>query len=161
MGFGNFSLSQPRKIPRKSIPRFQIGIVASQWLPEGIKTGNLLPNKAKTRENSPNCPWGSTFLIPMQGSHNSWKILGSTFPIQIQGSHNSWDGSVPVGSQISQKKQTLGSREAGSLWKLPWEFQPWIQGSATAGGWKNPWIWESLWDFFPVFLSSNGTEGFP
>lgn len=111
MGFGNFSLSQPRKIPRKNIPRFQIGVVASQWLPEGIKTGNLLPNKAKTEENSPNCPWGSTFVIPMQGSHNSWKILGSTFPIQIQGSHNSWDGSVPVGSQISQKKP----RDPGKL----------------------------------------------
>lgn len=37
-----------------------------------------------------------------------------------------------MGSQISKKKKKkLGSREFGRLWRLPWEFQPWIEAGKS------------------------------
>lgn len=102
--------------------------------------GICFPTNPKMGKTAPNSPRGSTFLS------------------KIQGSHNSWDGFVPAGSQISPSQKKGGSREVGSLWKLPQEFQPWIQGSATAGGWKIPGFGNLFGISSLVFLS---TEGFP
>lgn len=98
-GFSWMRFPKPGKFQGK---RFQ-GIVASQGIPEESKTGNVLPKKFRNWENSPNSPWGSTFLIKFP------KFLGWFCPSGIP--------------KYTRKKKIgiQGSRE------FPQEFQPWIQ----------------------------------
>lgn len=128
--------------------------------PGGNKNWEFASQQSQNRGKLPQLSMGINIPDPNAGIPQLLENFGINIPDPNPGIPQLLGWFYPSGIPNIPKK-TPGSREAGSLWKLPWEFQPWIQGSATAGGWKNPWIWESLWDFFPVFLSSNGTEGFP
>lgn len=123
---GIFSFSQHRKIPRKKIPRNCCAPGASR----GNKSWECASQKnSKTGKTPPVLHGDQNPGIP--------KFLG-------------WF--CPRGIPNTPPKET-GSREVGSLWKLPWEFQPWIQAGKSLD-------LVILGDFFPCFFEFQRHQGF-